>query len=86
VNPADIQARIQAALPDAEVSLEDLTGTKDHWKARIVSRAFIGQSLVQRQRLVHAALAAELKGPIHALSMDVLTPDEAAAAATSPIG
>lgn len=76
MNPADIAARIKAALPDAEVTLEDLTGTKDHWKARIVSGAFTGLSHVQRHRLVNAALADELKGPIHALSMDTLAPGE----------
>ncbi len=78
MNPADIEARIKAALPDADVKLEDMTGTKDHWRARIVSAAFVGQSLVQRHRLINAALAEELKGPIHALTMDTLTPDEAA--------
>lgn len=77
MNPADIEARIKSALPDAQVTLEDLTGTKDHWKARIVSSAFAGMSLVQRHRLINAALAEELKGPIHALTMDTLTPDEA---------
>jgi stress-induced morphogen len=77
MNPADIETRIKAALPDAQVTLEDLTGTKDHWKARIVSAAFVGKSLVQRHRLINAALAEELKGPIHALTMDTLTPDEA---------
>jgi stress-induced morphogen len=77
MNPADIEARIKAALPDAQVTLEDLTGTKDHWKARIVSSAFAGKSLVQRHRLINAALSEELKGPIHALTMDTLTPDEA---------
>ena len=76
---AEIAAKIRAALPDAEVTLDDLTGTSDHWKARIVSRAFIGQSLMQRHRVINAVLADELKGPIHALSMDVLTPDEATA-------
>ncbi len=76
MNPADITARIQAAIPDAEVTLEDLTGTKDHWKARVVSRTFVGLSLMQRHRLINAALSEELKGPIHALTMDVLTPDE----------
>ena len=75
--PDDIIAKIKAALPDAEVTLEDLTGTKDHWKARVISSAFAGKSLVQRHRLINAALADELRGPIHALSMDVLTPDEA---------
>jgi stress-induced morphogen len=76
VNPADIEARIKAALPDAEVSLEDLTGTRDHWKARIVSAAFAGKSLMERHRMINAALASELKGPIHALTMDTLSPDE----------
>jgi len=77
MNPTDIEARIKAALPDAQVTLEDLTGTKDHWKARVVSAAFVGKSLVERHRLINAALAEELKGPIHALTMDTLTPDEA---------
>jgi stress-induced morphogen len=78
----DIAARIRAALPDAEVTLEDLTGTADHWKARIVSTAFTGQPPITRQRLVMAALAEELKGPIHALTMETLTPDEAQRRAT----
>ncbi|MBE7451984.1 MAG: BolA family transcriptional regulator [Kofleriaceae bacterium] len=78
MNPADIEARIKAALPDAVVTLEDLTGTRDHWKARVVSTAFAGKSLIARHRLINAALAEELKGPIHALTMEVLTPEEAA--------
>ena len=32
-----IIAKIRAALPDAVVELQDLTGTEDHWKATIVS-------------------------------------------------
>ena len=74
----DISAKIKASIPDAQVTLEDLTGTADHWKAVIVSTAFDGKGLLARQRLVMAALAEELKGPIHALTLDVKTPDEAA--------
>lgn len=77
MNPDDIIARIRAALPDAVVEMKDLTGTKDHWQASIVSTGFAGKSLIQRHRLVMAALAEELKGPIHALTLDVKTPDEA---------
>ena len=73
----DIAAKIRAAIPDARVELQDLTGTADHWKALIVSTAFEGKSLIQRHRLVMAALAEELKGPIHALTLDVRTPGEA---------
>ena len=72
----DIIAKIRAALPDAQVELQDLTGTADHWKATIVSAAFAGKNLIARHRLVMAALADELKGPIHALTLDVKTPDE----------
>ncbi len=73
----DIVAKIRAAIPDAVVEMKDLTGTADHWQALIVSTAFAGKSLIQRHRLVMAALADELLGPIHALTLDVKTPDEA---------
>ena len=74
----DLIAKIQSALPDARVELQDLTGTADHWKATIISTAFAGKSLVARHRMVMAALAEEMKGPIHALTLDVKTPEEVA--------
>jgi stress-induced morphogen len=77
VKPEAITEKIRAALPDARVTLKDLTGTEDHWQAEIVSSAFTGKSLMQRHRLVMAALADEMKGPIHALTLEVKTPEEA---------
>ena len=74
----EIIEKIRTAIPDAEVVLEDLTGTADHWKAFIVSDAFRGKSLLARQRMINAVLSQELRGPIHALSMDVLTREEVA--------
>lgn len=74
----DIIAKIRSALPDAIVEMSDLTGTADHWKASIVSAAFAGKSLLERHRLVMTALVEEMKGPIHALTLDVKTPDEVA--------
>jgi stress-induced morphogen len=76
MKPEDIVAKIRSVIPDAEVELQDLTGTADHWKATVVSAAFAGKSLIQRHRMVNTALAEELKGPIHALALDVKTPDE----------
>ena len=72
----DIAAKIRAALPDAKIELKDLTGTADHWQATIVSAAFAGKSMLERHRLVMAALVEEMKGPIHALTLEVKTPDE----------
>jgi stress-induced morphogen len=77
MKPEAIIEKIRAALPDALVEMKDLTGTEDHWEAKIVSAAFEGKSLIQRHRLVMSALAEELKGPIHALTMDVKAPGEA---------
>jgi stress-induced morphogen len=73
----DIEAKICAALPDARVELRDLTGTADHWEATIVSAAFAGKSLIERHRMVFASLEEEMKGPIHALTLKTLTPDQA---------
>lgn len=72
----DIVARIRASLPDAQVALKDLTGTEDHWHATVISTAFTGKSLIERHRLVMASLSTEMKGPIHALSLDVKAPHE----------
>ena len=71
-----ITDKIRAALPDARVELTDLTGTEDHWQATVISSAFAGKSLIERHRMVMAALAAEMKGPIHALTLHVKAPDE----------
>jgi stress-induced morphogen len=76
VKPDAITAKIRAALPDATVELKDLTGTEDHWQARVISAAFSGKTLMQRHRLVMAALVEEMKGPIHALTLDVKAPEE----------
>ena len=77
MKPADIVDRIRVVLPDAVVELKDLTGTEDHWHATVISTGFAGKSLIERHRLVMGALADEMKGPIHALTLDVKAPDEA---------
>lgn len=51
-----------------------------HFSIEIVSPAFAGKSRVDRQRLVHAALADELKQRVHALALRTLSPAEDSAA------
>jgi BolA protein len=48
-----------------------------HFHVRMVAASFEGISRVERQRRVHAALADELAGSVHALSLKLLTPEEA---------
>ena len=51
-------------------------GGESHFNVVIQSSAFEGLSRVARQRLVNAALAEELAGPVHALSIKALAPGE----------
>ncbi|MSO76694.1 MAG: BolA family transcriptional regulator [Alphaproteobacteria bacterium] len=55
----------------------DRPGGESHFRLRIVAAAFAGKSRLERQRLVYGALAAELAGTIHALSLATLAPEEA---------
>jgi BolA protein len=50
-----------------------------HFSVEIVAPVFAGKSRVERQRLVHAVLADELRLRVHALALRTLTPDEDAA-------
>ncbi len=52
-------------------------GGESHFNLVIVSDAFQGLSRLARQRAVNALLKEELAGPIHALSIKALTPQEA---------
>jgi stress-induced morphogen len=79
MTPEDITARIRTALPDAEVRVVDTTGGGDHFSATVVSSAFADKGLVDRHRLVYAALGEAMHGsraPIHALALTTETPEE----------
>ncbi|HUO12689.1 MAG TPA: BolA family protein [Caulobacteraceae bacterium] len=51
-------------------------GGESHFNVVIEASAFEGLGRVARQRMVNAALAEELAGPVHALSIKALTPGE----------
>ena len=57
------------AFPDAtELSVEDRTGTGDHFQVIVVSPRFAGLPLIDQHRLVNEALATPLAdGTIHEL-------------------
>ena len=61
-----------------EGGVDGRAGGESHFNLTVVSDAFAGQGRVQRQRAVIALLRDELAGPVHALSVRALTPDEAA--------
>ncbi len=75
VTPESVKAGIEAGLACERV---DVLGDGQHFQAVIVSRAFEGKNRVQRHQLVYRALGDRMREEIHALSMQTLTPEEAA--------
>ncbi|HUT51314.1 MAG TPA: BolA family transcriptional regulator [Alphaproteobacteria bacterium] len=71
----EIERMIMAALPDAEVTIQDLAGDGDHYSATIVSGAFTGKSRVQQHQLVYAALQGRMGNELHALALNTRAPD-----------
>ncbi len=53
-------------------------GGGGHYRVAITAAAFAGKGLVERHRMVYAALAGEMKGAVHALAITARAPDEEA--------
>jgi stress-induced morphogen len=73
-SPDALKSLLLAAFPDASVKVEDLTGTQDHFRAEVVTRAFEGKTRVEQHRMVYAALGDLMQGPVHALALTTRTP------------
>ena len=70
----ELKNRIEQALPGANVQVEDLNGTGDHFRAEIVSDRFTGLSRIEQHKLIYDVFGNEIGGPIHALSLKTSTP------------
>lgn len=51
-------------------------GSESHFKLVVVTDSFHGVPRVRRHQTVNGILKDELAGPLHALSMETLTPEE----------
>ena len=82
-----ITEKITKALEPTQISVEDEShlhaghagarpGGQTHFRITVVSARFTDLSLVKRHRLINEALAEELQGPIHALAIKAMSPDE----------
>ena len=69
--PSDeLEAHLREAFPDASITIEDLAGDGDHYRARITSAQFVGLSRVRQHQLVYAALKGKMGGELHALALE----------------
>ena len=72
---SEIEALIRAALPDAQVTVEDMAGDGDHYAATVIAESFRGKSRVQQHQIVYDALKAEMGGKLHALALQTGIPE-----------
>ena len=72
----EVEAMIQEALPDATVVVSDMTDTGDHLEARVMSKAFVGKTLIEQHQMVYAALGDAMAGPIHALKLKTIATED----------
>jgi acid stress-induced BolA-like protein IbaG/YrbA len=78
MNPNEVAALIRASLPEATVSVVSEDNT--HFAARVISTGFRGLRSIARHQAVYRALGGRVGNEIHALSIEALTPEEAAGA------
>ena len=71
----ELRGHLTEAFPDAEIVIDDLAGDGDHYRARIVSKAFAGLPRVRQHQLVYAALKGQMGGALHALALETSAPD-----------
>jgi BolA protein len=78
-----IEAKLRAALEPVHLEVLNEShmhsvppNSETHFRVSVASSAFEGKRAVARHQLVYAALAAELKGGVHALALHTWTPDE----------
>lgn len=72
----EIERLIKDALPDAQVTIEDLRGDGDHYAALVVSAAFAGKSRVQQHQMVYGALRGRMGSALHALALQTGVPGD----------
>ena len=66
----EIKSLIIEALPDAEISIQDLAGDENHYSATIKSKNFSGKSKIEQHKMVYKALKGKMGNELHALAIN----------------
>ena len=66
----EIKSLIIEAMPDAEISIQDLAGDENHYSATIKSKVFSGKSKIEQHKMVYKALKGKMGNELHALAIN----------------
>ena len=65
----EIKNLIKEAIPDAEISIQDLAGDENHYSATIKSKIFNGRSKIEQHKMVYKSLKGKMGNELHALAI-----------------
>jgi len=74
MNPQQVAQIIESGLPGAKALVK--SDDNVHFEAVVIAAAFAGKRRVQRHQLVYAILGPAVGNEIHALALQVFTPEE----------
>ena len=74
LKPLTLEIRDESYLHKSHAGF--IPGKSTHFNVKVVSKAFTSLSRLERHRLVNRILETELKEHIHALSLDLHSPNE----------
>ena len=65
----EIEDLIKEAIPDAEITIQDIAGDENHYSATIKSKIFKGKSKIEQHKIVYKALKGKMGNELHALAI-----------------
>tara|TARA_B100000579_G_C22620933_1_gene751906 strand:- start:321 stop:554 length:234 start_codon:yes stop_codon:yes gene_type:complete len=68
----EIENMIKEALPDAQITIQDLAGDENHYSATIKSKVFAGKSKIEQHKMVYKALKGKMGNELHALALNTM--------------
>ena len=68
----EIRNLIKEAMPDAEITIQDLAGDSNHYSSTIKSKIFTGKSKIEQHKLVYKALKGKMGNELHALALNTM--------------
>ena len=68
----EIRDLIKTAIPDAQITIQDLAGDNNHYSATIKSKVFSGKSKIEQHKLVYKSLKGKMGNELHALALNTM--------------
>lgn len=70
ISQNELEEILHQKFPDADITITDLAGDNDHWRAEIIDSSFAGKTRIAQHKMVNEALKTEiLSGKLHALQL-----------------